>query len=61
MVNLSRNKVINLKEYIENKKMTKEKNKYSYINKTRFIEEEERLKTLNLFMKVLATMKKESY
>lgn len=61
MVNLSRSKIINLNEYIEKKKKIKTEIQRSYKNKTRFTEEEERLKTLNLFMRVLATMEKESY
>ncbi|SNT00480.1 hypothetical protein SAMN05446037_10334 [Anaerovirgula multivorans] len=58
---MSRSKIINLNEYIEKKKKVKTENQRSYKNKTRFTEEEERLKTLNLFMRVLATMEKESY
>lgn len=61
MVNLSKGKVISLKEYIDKKKTAKTQIQTLYKNKTRFTEEEERLKTLNLFMRVLATMEKESY
>lgn len=58
---MSKGKIVNLDEYIEKKKTAKLKRKSFDENNIKFKEEEDRLKTLNLFMKVLATMEKESY
>lgn len=54
-------KVIDIKEYLEGKKEKKEQGLSPYKAKYNFLQDEERIKTFNLFMKVLATMKKESY
>lgn len=58
MVVLNKGKVISINEYKELKLKKK-----SYRSKRREVKdtEEERRETLNLFMKVLETMRKESY
>ncbi|MBM7616444.1 hypothetical protein [Alkaliphilus hydrothermalis] len=56
---MGNNKVINLKKYRETK--TRIKETASIENTQNHSEEEERIKTLDLFMKVIATMYKESY
>ncbi|AOY75443.1 hypothetical protein [Clostridium formicaceticum] len=59
---MNKNMIIDINEYIKRKKLDKIKNKNSYAKRDRYIlEEEERRKTFNLFMKVLASMEKESY
>ncbi len=57
MIGLNKSKIIDINEY----KMKKLRNKTYKNTKEEKDTEEERKKTLNLFMRVLATMKKESY
>ncbi len=58
---MDKRKIISLSEYREKKEKTKTNDNCFCKMRDNFAEDEERLKTLNLFMKVLATMKKESY
>ncbi|WP_143011301.1 hypothetical protein [Natronincola ferrireducens] len=59
---MAANKIIDINEYIAKKSTDKAKNNSLYKKiRTDYVEEEERQKTLNLFMRVLATMEKESY
>ena len=54
------NKVINLSEY-KNKRIKQKKNDTQYINKLKKSEEDDRKNTLNLFMRVLSTIREETY
>ncbi|MCC5908990.1 MAG: hypothetical protein JJT76_00955 [Clostridiaceae bacterium] len=54
-------KIIDINEYIERKKINKDYRYLHYKSRKKYSEDEERKKTFNLFMKVLATMEKESY
>ncbi|AKL93557.1 hypothetical protein CACET_c00360 [Clostridium aceticum] len=59
---MDKNTIIDINEYIKRKRIDKIRNKNSYTKREKYVlEEEERRKTFNLFMKVLATMEKESY
>lgn len=60
MILLEKGKLIYINDY-KLKKATKGLNKYRRRDEKERDTEEERKKTLNLFIKVLATMKKESY
>lgn len=57
---MNSNNIIDINEYKERKLRQKEElsNKKNYTQKT---DEDERKNTFNLFMRVLATMRKESY
>ncbi len=57
---MNTNKIINLSEY-KNKKIKQKKNDTQYINKLKKSEEDDRKNTLNLFMRVLSTIREESY
>lgn len=54
------NKVIKLDEY-RNKKIKQKKNSIHCINKLKKSEEDDRKNTFNLFMRVLSTIREESY
>ena len=54
------NKVIKLDDY-KQMKLNKKENKFNNMNNFKKQEDDDRRKTLNLFMRVLATMRKESY
>ncbi|MFW5648072.1 MAG: hypothetical protein ACOCG5_03225 [Candidatus Alkaliphilus sp. MAG34] len=54
------NKVIKLDEY-RNKKIKQKKNDPHYIDKLGKLEEDDRKNTFNLFMRVLSTIREESY
>ncbi len=58
---MAKNNIINLDEHIKRRQEEKRIKECYCKNKCAYGEEVERLKTLNLFMKVLATMKKESF
>ncbi len=54
------NKVVKLDEY-RSKKMKQKKNSINRINKLKNPEEDDRKDTFNLFMRVLSTIREESY
>lgn len=54
------NRVIKLDEY-RNKKIRRKKNDAHYIDKLKKAEEDDRKNTFNLFMRVLSTIREESY
>lgn len=55
---LDKNKVINLNEY-RNRKL--KENNINDLNKFKKLDEDDRKNTFNLFMRVLSTMREESY
>ncbi len=57
---MSKNKVINLEEYRIKKAKEKAKNTHR-INKLKNKEDDDRRDTFNLFMRVLSTIREESY
>lgn len=61
MLDKNASKVIEIKEYLEGRKEIKRQGVAPYKNRHKYVEDEERRRTLNLFMKVLATMERESY
>lgn len=57
---MNTNKVINLSNYIQRKTIEKE-NKLKQIDNFKRDNEDDRQRTLNLFMRVIETIRKESY
>ncbi|WP_170834869.1 hypothetical protein [Natronincola peptidivorans] len=58
---MNKNRIIYIDEYMKTAKAGKTRKIGGHKKKPKPLEEEERQKTFNLFMKVLATMQKESY
>lgn len=57
---LDKNNVINLNDY-RDMKIKEKQNNIDKINNLKKVDEDDRRNTFNLFMRVLATMRKESY